>query len=86
MSAAIAYRETRDIPLVVYYPHLLVLPQYQRRGIGRALVEKLRDHYAGFHMQILVADGAAVEFYRSCGFEAAGGTQSMGVYRGDDHV
>ena len=54
--------------LVVYYPHLLVLPEYQGRGIGKRLMQILMARYVGFHQHMLVADGAALEFYRKCGF------------------
>ncbi len=71
--------------LVVYYPHLLVLPEYQQRGIGRELMRLLMAGYEGFHQHIVVADGGATEFYRRCGFNRAGQTQSMWIYRGDEH-
>jgi GNAT superfamily N-acetyltransferase len=60
--------------LVVYYPHLLVLPEYQGRGIGTELMRRLMTHYPGFHQHIVVADGQALDFYRKCGFERAGNT------------
>ncbi|MDA1275296.1 MAG: GNAT family N-acetyltransferase [Verrucomicrobia bacterium] len=74
-----------DGHLVVYYPHLLVLPEYQRRGIGTKLIEVLIARYAGFHQHMLVADGRAIEFYRKCGFERAGKTEPMWIYAGHDH-
>jgi len=74
-----------DGHLVVYYPHLLVLPGYQGRGIGTRLMEMLMTHYAGFHMHMLDADGKALDFYQKCGFRRAGKTESMWIYAGDDH-
>jgi GNAT superfamily N-acetyltransferase len=74
-----------DGALVVYYPHMLVLPEYQGRGIGREIVRRLMARYAGFHQHILVADGGAIEFYRKCGFERAGHTEPMWVYAGTAH-
>ena len=71
--------------LVVYYPHLLVLPSYQGRGIGGKILEHLKRKYQGFHQHILVADGRAIEFYKKHGFETAGKTQSMWIYEGADH-
>ena len=71
--------------LVVYYPHLLVLPDYQRRGIGAELMRRLLARYDGFHQHILVADGRALEFYGKCGFVRAGKTESMWIYAGHDH-
>ena len=67
--------------LVVYYPHLLVLPDYQGKGIGRMIMNRFRDKYSGFHQQILVADGKAIEFYGKCGFEKAGSCEPMWIYK-----
>ncbi len=74
-----------DGHLVVYYPHLLVLPGYQGRGIGTALMRRLLTRYQGFHMHILSADGRAIEFYQKCGFTRAGKTEPMWIYAGSDH-
>ena len=74
-----------DGHLVVYYPHMLVHPEHKGKGIGRAMMEHLRKKYASFHQQILVADGKAVDFYKSVGFERAGNTQPMWIYDGKDH-
>jgi GNAT superfamily N-acetyltransferase len=71
--------------LVVYYPHLLVLPDYQGRGIGDAIMRILLEKYAGFHQQVLIADGRAVGFYARLGFERAGETRSMWIFRGREH-
>ena len=74
-----------DGHLVVYYPHMLVLPEYQGRGIGTRLMQLLMSRYAGFHPQILVADGRAIDFYRRFGFKRAGKTEPMWIYEGQDH-
>jgi len=71
--------------LVVYYPHLLVLPEYQRRGIGTELMRRLMGRYPDFHQHILIADGRALDFYRKCGFVRAGKTEPMWIYAGHDH-
>jgi len=71
--------------LVVYYPHLLVSPEYQRRGIGTELMRRLMARYRGFHQHMIVADGRALDFYRKCGFERAGKTEPMWIYAGHDH-
>ena len=71
--------------LVVYYPHLLIHPEYQGRGIGKKIVTKMKERYAGFHMQILVADGKAIEFYKQMGFVRAGKTEPLWIYSGNEH-
>jgi GNAT superfamily N-acetyltransferase len=53
-----------DGHLTVYYPHLLVLPEYQGKGIGKMIVDKMQEKYSHFHMQMLTADGKAVDFYK----------------------
>jgi len=74
-----------DGHLVVYYPHLLVHPAYQGRGIGPQIMDRMQVVYEGFHMQMLVADGRAIGFYRRMGFMPAGDTQPMWIYQGKEH-
>jgi GNAT superfamily N-acetyltransferase len=71
--------------LVVYYPHLLVLPPYQRQGVGQGIMSRLMEKYKDFHMQMLVSGGDTVEFYERCGLVRAGQTVAMWVYAGDEH-
>lgn len=71
--------------LVVYYPHLLVHPDYQGQGIGQKIMDRLKQRYKAMHMHMLVADSEAVQFYEKCGFERAGKTEPMWIYAGDDH-
>ena len=74
-----------DGHLVVYYPHLLVHPDYQSKGIGKLILKRFQEKYGNYHQQMLVADGKAIDFYEKCGFEKAGDTQSMWIYKGQDH-
>ena len=74
-----------DGHLVVYFPHLLVLPGYQGRGVGKKMMLALQARYAGFHQQMLTADGKAIDFYKSLGFSRAGNTEPMWIYAGDEH-
>ena len=71
--------------LVVYYPHLLVHPHYQGKGIGKMIIEKMQEKYGNFHMQMLTADGKVIDFYQKAGFVKAGKTQPMWIYKGDEH-
>ncbi len=71
--------------LVVYYPHMLVHPDCQGKGIGRKMMAAMQQKYGDFHQQMLTADGDAVHFYNKCGFERAGRTVPMWIYQGSDH-
>lgn len=71
--------------LVVYYPHLLVHPDYQGKGIGQKIMTKMQDKYQGFHMQMLTTDGKAINFYQKVGFKRAGETEPMWIYNGNEH-
>ena len=71
--------------LVVYYPHMLVHPDYQGKGIGSKMMQAMQAKYSHYHQQMLTADGKAIEFYKKCGFERAGKTESMWIYKGSDH-
>ena len=70
--------------LVVYYPHVVVHPDFQRKGIGWELMTRLLRRYEGFHQHSVLADMNAVAFYESCGFEQSV-CPAMWIYDGDDH-
>lgn len=74
-----------DGHLVVFYPHMLVHPEYQRQGIGKRMAVAMSSIYGNFHQQMLTADGEAIEFYKSVGFSRAGKTEPMWVYAGTEH-
>ncbi|TNC16484.1 GNAT family N-acetyltransferase [Methylobacterium terricola] len=71
--------------LVVYYPHLLVLPDYHGIGVGKEIIRQMKARYEDFHQHMIIADADAVGFYRSVGFSRAGETVSMWIYEGNDH-
>ncbi|MEN0048162.1 MAG: GNAT family N-acetyltransferase [Bacteroidota bacterium] len=73
-----------DKHLVVYYPHLLVHPDFHGQGIGRQIMNAFQQKYSNFHQQILVANESAIPFYKRCGFVRAGTTESMWKYSGED--
>lgn len=71
--------------LMVYFPHLLVLPTYHSKGVGKAIMHKMHELYASFHMQMLTADDKSIPFYEKMGFSKAGNTQPMWIYQGNEH-
>lgn len=71
--------------LVVYYPHLLVHPDYHSQGIGKKLIKSLQERYSSYHQQMIVSGGDSIEFYKKSGFVRAGKTEAMWIYSGDEH-
>jgi GNAT superfamily N-acetyltransferase len=71
--------------LVVYYPHMLVHPDFQGRSIGRKMMEAMQTIYGSFHQQQLTADAEAIHFYKALGFKRAGKTEPMWIYAGNEH-
>lgn len=74
-----------DGHLVVYFPHMLVHPSFHGQGIGKNMMRAMLEKYAGFHQQMLIADGDSIEFYKTVGFLRAGRTEPMWIYAGAEH-
>jgi GNAT superfamily N-acetyltransferase len=74
-----------DGHLVVYFPHLVVRPEYQGKGIGTEMMGRMMRRYRGFHQQALLADGRAVHFYKKLGFYRAGSTEPLWIFDGHEH-
>ena len=70
--------------LVVYYPHIVVHPDFQRQGIGREMMIQLMRRYEGFHQHSILADKDAVGFFQQCGFQRSV-CPAMWIYDGEDH-
>lgn len=60
-----------------YVHYLLVRPEYQGQGIGKRLVEMMKDHYADFLRIVIVAYNEELDFYQSCGFKKADDASPM---------
>lgn len=62
-------RAISDGCLTVYFPDLLVKPEYQRHKIGTEIMRLLLSEFGNLHNQVLIAeDDMAREFYRKMGF------------------
>lgn len=55
---------------VVFVQDLLVHPEYQRKGVGTALLRTVMEEYAGVYQLHLLTDNTEkiIAFYRSLGF------------------
>lgn len=76
---------TMDDGVMTAYTHyLLVNPVYQGKGIGRKLVEMTKEYYDSYLKIVLVAYTDAIDFYKSCGFEASHDGLPMYITSMDD--
>ena len=58
----------------LYVQDLLVRPEYQRRGIGRRLLEAMPGAYPHVRQRLLITDDTpqTLAFYRTLGFVPVG--------------
>ena len=56
---------------IVFIQDIVVLPEYQRHGIGTALLKKVLDTYAHVYQKTLLTDDTekTILFYKSLGFQ-----------------
>ena len=66
-------RAVGDGASILFIEDLLVAPEYRRRGIGSALLQKMVSLYPGVYQTVPLTDDqpALIECYRSLGFAAA---------------
>ena len=57
--------------MTAYIHYLLVNPAYHHRGMGKKLVEMMKEKYQDYLRTVLVAYNSEIGFYESCGFKRA---------------
>ena len=57
--------------MTAYVHYLLVNPEYQDMGIGKHLVDEVKDIYNDYLRIVVVGYDDEIGFYKSCGFEKA---------------
>jgi GNAT superfamily N-acetyltransferase len=56
--------------MTAYVHYLLVNPEYQCKGIGKELVNLIKEHYKDYLRIVLIAYDKEAGFYENCGFKA----------------
>lgn len=70
VSVLIEHKLTHSAGRVAHLEDLAVLPKFRGRGIGRALVDKVRElaRYSGCYKVVLSCSPDKKGFYEECGF------------------
>ena len=63
--------------MTAYIHYLLVDPEYQGKGIGKTLVEMVKEHYKDYLRIALIAYDKELAFYEKCGFEKSKDSSPM---------
>lgn len=64
-------RVVGDCYSILYIQDILILPDYQRQGIGTALMKEILNKYKNVYQKVLLTDRTekTIAFYKSFGFE-----------------
>lgn len=60
-----------------YIHYLLVKPSYQGKGIGKKLVECVKEKYEDYLRLIVIAYDSEMDFYKNTGFEKSNDSSPM---------
>ena len=55
--------------MTAYIHYMLVRPEYQGKGVGKALMEKCKEKYKDYLRIVLVSYNEETGFYEACGFK-----------------
>lgn len=66
-----------DKGMNVYFPYLLVRPEYQKSGIGITICSKMLDYYNKYYRKMLFCDDSKVDFYKKSGFYKEDGANAL---------
>ncbi len=70
-----------DGELTAYVHYLLVNPDYQGRGIGREIAERIKEKYRNYLALVLTAENrGVVDFYRKLDFQVIDGASPMAIH------
>lgn len=63
-------RAVGDSETIMYIQDIFVLKIYQRKGIGRQLIDEFMNKYENVRQKVLITDKTfkTMKFYKSCGF------------------
>lgn len=65
----IGYLEIENREDHIFLANIMILKQFQGKGIGKIILEDLMKHHAEIHLEVLKVNKRAVQFYQNLGFE-----------------
>lgn len=65
--------------MTAYVHYLLVDPEYQGKGIGRRLIERIKAKYEGYLKLVLISVPEQTGFYERSGFQPKTGMLPMAI-------
>jgi putative acetyltransferase len=68
-------KKQNDRAMYWYLQEIVVLPEYQRQGIGAQLIEFAKEKYDSRHLWTLEKNKEAIHFYKAHGFNLDGKRQ-----------
>ncbi len=70
-------RVVSDGHTIMYLQDILIHPEHQRRGLGRALAERVLERYAHVRQKVLLTDDRPEQhaFYEALGFSNVAGLE-----------
>ncbi len=63
--------------MTAYFHYLLVKPDYQSKGVGKNLVQRMLENYKNYARKIVIAYDKEINFYKKCGFSVGEKTSPM---------
>lgn len=72
-----------DGALNVYIPYLLVHPKHQHQGIGRKMMDALKERYRSYKRIALISYPESAGFYKTNGFTVCDGQVPMELSKFD---
>jgi GNAT superfamily N-acetyltransferase len=68
--------------MTAYIHYLLVNPAYQGKGIGKQLVQSMKEKYKNYFRVVLISYNNQIDFYTHCGFEKSEVSSPMNITGG----
>jgi ribosomal protein S18 acetylase RimI-like enzyme len=65
----IGYLEIENRQDHIFLANIMILKQFQGKGIGKIILEDLMKHHSEIHLEVLKVNKQAVQFYQNLGFE-----------------